>query len=90
MKNVAKNGVRYWYFPSNFYLFFVSKVDFVSLLGELTDIGRVSTLSLGQRIRKLYVDQLGFLPKTLEDENTLYMRYVILKEVESGGANLCV
>lgn len=46
-----------------------------SLLGELTDQGRLSTLELGQRIRKLYVDQLGFLPRTLEDENTLYIRY---------------
>jgi acid phosphatase len=32
---------------------------------------------LGQRIRRLYVDQLGFLPQKLEDENTIYMRSIV-------------
>jgi acid phosphatase len=47
-----------------------------SLLGELTDQGRLSTSMLGQRLRKLYVDQLGFLPKSLDEENVLYCRFV--------------
>ncbi|BGP54618.1 hypothetical protein JCM8202_004988 [Rhodotorula sphaerocarpa] len=34
--------------------------------GELTDLGRRSTLELGARLRSLYVDQLGFLPPTLD------------------------
>lgn len=45
-----------------------------SLLGELTDQGRFTTMALGERIRNLYVDKLGFLPQTLEDENILYLR----------------
>ncbi|SCV72301.1 BQ2448_4995 [Microbotryum intermedium] len=35
--------------------------------GELTDLGRESTLNLGARLRSLYVDRLGFLPETLPD-----------------------
>ena len=46
-----------------------------SILGELTDQGRVTTLALGQRLRRLYVDELRFLPKRFEDENLLYIRY---------------
>lgn len=38
--------------------------------GELTDLGRRSTLELGARLRSLYVDQLGFLPSSL-DSSTL-------------------
>lgn len=34
---------------------------------ELTDLGRESTLSLGARLRSLYVDKLHFLPATLPD-----------------------
>ncbi|CED83159.1 Lysosomal & prostatic acid phosphatases [Phaffia rhodozyma] len=34
------------------------------LLGELTDIGRKTSLALGQSLRKLYVDELGFLPSS--------------------------
>lgn len=37
----------------------------VSYWGELTDLGRQSTLTLGKRLRSLYVDQLGFLPAIL-------------------------
>ena len=47
-----------------------------SMHGELTDQGRMTTTQLGQRIRKLYVEQLGFLPQTLQDPNTLYIRHV--------------
>jgi len=46
-----------------------------SILGELTDQGRVTTLALGQRLRRLYVDQLGFLPPKFEDDKLLYIRY---------------
>jgi acid phosphatase len=45
-----------------------------SLLGELTDRGRETTAALGGRLRKLYVDQLGYLPKSLDDEGVLYCR----------------
>lgn len=38
-----------------------------SYWGELTDLGRESTLSLGARLRSLYVDQLKFLPSNLAD-----------------------
>ncbi|POS87385.1 hypothetical protein EPUL_002756 [Erysiphe pulchra] len=42
--------------------------------GELTDTGRMTTYKLGQRLRHLYVDQLKFLPGTLEDTNIFYLR----------------
>ncbi|SGZ30415.1 BQ5605_C048g12354 [Microbotryum silenes-dioicae] len=46
--------------------------------GELTDLGRESTLNLGARLRALYVDRLGFLPETLPDlpvdESPVYFR----------------
>jgi acid phosphatase len=41
-------------------------VDAICQPGELTDRGRETTLALGQRIRKLYVDQLAFLPSSLD------------------------
>ncbi|EMC92295.1 hypothetical protein BAUCODRAFT_284402 [Baudoinia panamericana UAMH 10762] len=52
------------------------EVDAVCQPGELTDPGRRTTLALGQRIRRLYVDQLGFLPKGLDAENEaqVYLR----------------
>ncbi|KAF2773945.1 phosphoglycerate mutase-like protein [Teratosphaeria nubilosa] len=33
-----------------------------------------TTLALGERTRRLYVDQLGFLPKTLQSDGTVYLR----------------
>lgn len=42
--------------------------------GELTDIGRITTYKLGQRLRHLYVDQLKFLPATLNDAKKFYLR----------------
>ena len=45
-----------------------------SQLGELTDKGRQTTLELGQRLRQLYVDQLGFMPKILVDPDMIYLR----------------
>ncbi|EJD54828.1 phosphoglycerate mutase-like protein [Auricularia subglabra TFB-10046 SS5] len=41
------------------------------MLGELTDIGRRSTLQYGQALRSLYIDRLGFLPDTLDVERDL-------------------
>ncbi|KHJ36282.1 putative histidine acid phosphatase [Erysiphe necator] len=42
--------------------------------GELTDLGRITTYKLGERLRYLYVEQLKFLPETLEDTNIFYLR----------------
>ncbi|KAL4880932.1 histidine phosphatase superfamily [Aspergillus karnatakaensis] len=42
--------------------------------GELTDKGRETTYQLGQRLRHLYVDQLGFMPKIKSDTEDLYLR----------------
>jgi acid phosphatase len=42
--------------------------------GELTDKGRETTLALGQRLRHLYVDQLGFMPKLIADSDMIYLR----------------
>ncbi|EME47784.1 hypothetical protein DOTSEDRAFT_123222 [Dothistroma septosporum NZE10] len=42
------------------------EIDAVCQPGELTDTGRETTLALGQRIRQLYVDRLGFLPAVLD------------------------
>ncbi|KAK5122621.1 hypothetical protein LTR85_003884 [Meristemomyces frigidus] len=52
------------------------EVDTVCQPGELTDRGRETTLALGQRTRKLYVDQLGFLPSGLDaaSSQTVYLR----------------
>ncbi|KAL2809316.1 histidine phosphatase superfamily [Aspergillus granulosus] len=42
--------------------------------GELTDKGRETTFQLGQRLRHLYVDQLGFMPKIKSDTEDMYLR----------------
>ena len=42
--------------------------------GELTDKGRETTLALGERLRHLYVDQLGFMPKLISDADMIYLR----------------
>ncbi|KAL6706045.1 hypothetical protein ACN47E_006147 [Coniothyrium glycines] len=42
--------------------------------GELTDKGRETTTSLGQRLRHLYVDQLKFMPKLIADSDMIYLR----------------
>ena len=47
---------------------------FLGNLAEITDKGRQTTLDLGRRLRKLYVDQLGFLPSTINDPSTVYLR----------------
>lgn len=40
----------------------------------LTDKGRLTTLALGERLRALYVDRLGFLPKTIHTPDLIYLR----------------
>ena len=52
------------------------EVDAICQPGELTDRGRETTLALGQRIRRLYVDQLGFLPSTMHAQTAsdVYLR----------------
>ncbi|MCJ1310295.1 hypothetical protein MMC25_003957 [Agyrium rufum] len=50
------------------------EVDGVCNLGELTDTGRETTLALGQRLRHLYVEQLGFMPKTITSADSFYLR----------------
>ncbi|KKZ61570.1 acid phosphatase [[Emmonsia] crescens] len=41
---------------------------------ELTDEGRQSTYALGRRLRHLYVDQLGFMPKIRSNTDDMYLR----------------
>ncbi|RPB03316.1 phosphoglycerate mutase-like protein [Choiromyces venosus 120613-1] len=48
--------------------------DNVCLQGELTDRGRETTLQLGQRLRHLYIHQLGFLPENLGTQSEYYLR----------------
>ena len=40
----------------------------------MTDKGRETTLALGERLRRLYVDQLGFMPKLMNDSDMIYLR----------------
>ena len=50
------------------------EVDAVCNLGELTDKGRETTWSLGRRLRHLYVDQLRFMPPSIENADSIYLR----------------
>ena len=50
------------------------EVDGVCQLGELTDLGRESTYNLGTRLRKLYVDQLKFMPRLMSNADLIYLR----------------
>ncbi|KAI9802164.1 MAG: hypothetical protein M1833_002085 [Piccolia ochrophora] len=50
------------------------QLDAVCNLGELTDKGRATTLSLGRRLRHLYVEQLGYMPRLLTDADMIYLR----------------
>lgn len=36
---------------------------------ELTDKGRQTTFGLDRRLRQLHIDQLGFLPGSIDDPN---------------------
>jgi acid phosphatase len=59
---------RYWY--SNF----TKPVPAHSQPGELTDKGRATTLALGERLRHLYIKQLGFMPKIIKNSDMIYLR----------------
>ncbi|KAI4213935.1 MAG: hypothetical protein LQ351_003630 [Letrouitia transgressa] len=48
--------------------------DFKIELGQITDKGRETTLALGERLRRLYVDQVGFMPKIISNSDVLYLR----------------
>ena len=50
------------------------EINGICQLGELTDKGRETTLALGQRLRKLYIDQLKFMPEELSSSEGLYLR----------------
>ncbi|KAI3336728.1 histidine acid phosphatase [Xylariaceae sp. AK1471] len=50
------------------------ELDGICEMGMLTDRGRQTTFDLGTRLRKLYVDQLAFLPPVLQDADSLYLR----------------
>ncbi|KAI0408797.1 histidine phosphatase superfamily [Xylaria palmicola] len=50
------------------------ELDGICEMGMLTDRGRETTFDLGTRLRRLYVDQLRFLPPTLRDADALYLR----------------
>ncbi|KAJ5970164.1 Histidine phosphatase superfamily clade-2 [Penicillium vulpinum] len=50
------------------------RVEGMCLHGELTDKGRETTYALGQRLRNLYVDQLGFMPEIKSDTEDMYLR----------------
>ncbi|KAJ5530409.1 hypothetical protein N7527_003802 [Penicillium freii] len=50
------------------------RVEAMCLHGELTDKGRETTYALGQRLRHLYVDQLGFMPQIKSDSEDMYLR----------------
>ncbi|KAF1986285.1 phosphoglycerate mutase-like protein [Aulographum hederae CBS 113979] len=51
-----------------------SEVDAICRPGELTDEGRETTLALGQRLRRLYVDQLHFMPDLIHNTDSIYLR----------------
>ena len=50
------------------------QVDGICQLGELTDQGRQTTYSLGERLRHLYVDQLKFMPPLMQNSDLIYLR----------------
>ncbi|KAM6484516.1 histidine phosphatase superfamily [Trichoderma sp. SZMC 28011] len=50
------------------------ELDSLCDLGMLTDRGRETTYALGTRLRKLYVDHLGFLPASIKDADFIYLR----------------
>ncbi|EFX03212.1 histidine acid phosphatase [Grosmannia clavigera kw1407] len=53
------------------------QLDALCDMGMLTDPGRASTLRLGHRLRRLYVEQLGFLPPAIgpgDADRLFYLR----------------
>ncbi|CAI7676742.1 unnamed protein product [Penicillium manginii] len=51
-----------------------NEIEGICQHGELTDKGRETTYALGQRLRHLYVDQLGFMPAIKSDSEDMYLR----------------
>ncbi|TFK71894.1 phosphoglycerate mutase-like protein [Pluteus cervinus] len=51
-----------------------STIENQCLLGELTDLGRQTTLNYGKALRKLYIDRLGLLPEKLGSTSEVYFR----------------
>jgi acid phosphatase len=62
-----------WFVPSMYFSILCTNFWF-SRPGELTDKGRETTLALGQRLRHLYVDQLGFMPALIAHSDMIYLR----------------
>ncbi|KAK8177843.1 histidine phosphatase superfamily [Phyllosticta citrichinensis] len=50
------------------------EIDAICQPGELTNKGRETTLTLGKRLRHLYVDQLKFMPHLIADADSIYLR----------------
>ncbi|KAI1335723.1 phosphoglycerate mutase-like protein [Xylariaceae sp. FL0016] len=50
------------------------ELDAICDMGMLTDRGRETTFDLGTRLRRLYVEQLGFMPPELRNADALYLR----------------
>lgn len=50
------------------------ELDDVCDMGMLTDVGRRTTYSLGERLRNLYVDRLGFMPAKINSADLFYLR----------------
>jgi acid phosphatase len=50
------------------------ELDGVCDMGMLTDRGRETTYDLGTRLRTLYVDRLRFLPPSIDDADSFYLR----------------
>ncbi|KAL7898547.1 histidine phosphatase superfamily [Trichoderma sp. SZMC 28014] len=50
------------------------QTDGICDFGMLTDRGRETTHALGSRLRKLYIDQLDFLPASVHNADFLYLR----------------
>jgi acid phosphatase len=45
-----------------------------SIQGQLTDLGRQTTLAFGQRVGHLYIKQLKFMPEILKNGDSIYLR----------------
>lgn len=50
------------------------ELDAICDSGMLTDRGRETTYALGARLRRLYVDQLGFLDAKIDNADSIYLR----------------
>ncbi|KOS18832.1 putative acid phosphatase [Escovopsis weberi] len=50
------------------------ELDAICDAGMLTDRGRETTHALGARLRRLYVDRLGFLPPSIDNDDAFYLR----------------